>query len=705
MSTSEYQNVPRSAESALSVDPEEVQRAKREIQGIVQQIADLSRSDITSEQFYDEFLNKVVSALAALGGAVWTLGAGGLQLSYQINLRNIGLLDNPIGQTQHGRLLLQSIKSPEGMLVSPHSGHSGGTDIDDEQAAANPTDFLLILMPVFNDQGPQGVVEVFQRPGARPATQRGYLKFLEQTCELAGDYLRARRLRHLAEKQSLWEQLESFTRTAHETLDLRQCAYTIANEGRRLIGCDRVSVAIRRGSKMIVESVSGKDTFDKRSNVVTLLNRLATAVTKTGEEVWYDGDTSKMAPQVEHAIDAYVDESHTKSMAILPLFRPRREEEEGLPNQEKKREVLGALIVEQMVDTTPSEGYVQRVDVVRNHSATALANALEHNSLFLMPVWKTLGKSTALFRGSTRWKTLSVLAVLATVGLLAAFWEIDFNLEGKGRLKPAVLSGVFAQVDGEIVEIPVAYNSEVRKGSELLKLRSYELQDQMTQLAGQAESNETRSVGLRIQLGKEQLTDGERAELSSEIARLNSDRRTIALQLETLQKMLDLLTVRSPIDGHIITGKHQIEQLGHRPVSRGQMLLEVANLSGDWYLEVLMPETRMRHVSEAWAKANNIGEPLPVNFILVGLPDTTFTGIVELVESTAEARGEEGNTVLLRVKLDSDELARLRTAINGDPKVGAEAIAKVTCGRASAGYVYLHDLIDFVQGKLLFRLW
>ena len=33
-----------------------------------------------------------------------------------------------------------------------------------------------------------------------------------------------------------------------------------------------------------------------------------------------------MAPQVEEALDAYVDESHTKAIAILPLTEPRDEE-------------------------------------------------------------------------------------------------------------------------------------------------------------------------------------------------------------------------------------------------------------------------------------------------------------------------------------------------------------------------------------------
>ena len=73
--------------------------------------------------------------------------------------------------------------------------------------------------------------------------------------------MKGRRLRHLADKQTLWEQLETFTRTAHEKLDVRETAYTIANEGRRLIGCDRVSVAIKHGGKCRIEAVSGQDTF------------------------------------------------------------------------------------------------------------------------------------------------------------------------------------------------------------------------------------------------------------------------------------------------------------------------------------------------------------------------------------------------------------------------------------------------------------
>jgi hypothetical protein len=377
VSTSEYSQ-SSSSEGSVSVDAAQVERAKREIQGLVQEIAELSKSQIAPAEFYDAMLNKVVAALAAPGGAVWTVADnGGLQLAYQINLGLTGLINNPSGQQQHGRLLHQVLQGSEGALVAPHSGTGDATD-GDEEAAANPTDFLLVLAPVHNDQGAQGIVEIFQRTGARITTQRGYLRFLLQVCEFAGDFLKARRLRHLSEKQTLWEQLETFTRTAHEKLDVRETAYTIVNEGRRLIGCDRVSVAIRRGSKCPVEAVSGQDTFDKRSNVTVLLSKLAAAVAKTGEDVWYSGDTSDLAPQVEDALDAYVDESHTKAMAILPLTEPRDEEAKFASEEEREPPVvIGALIVEQMVDSRTPDGFLQRVDVVRTHSATALTNALE----------------------------------------------------------------------------------------------------------------------------------------------------------------------------------------------------------------------------------------------------------------------------------------------------------------------------------------
>jgi biotin carboxyl carrier protein len=679
------------------VDAAEVERAKREIQGLVQEIAELSRTDVSQADFYDALLNKVVAALAAPGGAVWTVADnGGLQLTYQINLRETGLIDNQIGQAQHGRLLHQVLGSTEGALVAPHSGAGQGGE--DTETAANPTEFLLVMAPVHNDQGPQGVVEVFQRAGARTATQRGYLRFLLQICEFAGDYLKSRRLQHLAEKQTLWEQLETFTRTAHEKLDVRQTAYTIANEGRRLIGCDRVSVAIRHGGSCRIEAVSGQDTFDKRSNVTVLLGKLASAVVKTGEEVWYSGDTSDFAPQVEEALNGYVDESHTKSLAILPLVEPGGEVELA-PDEVAPRppQVIGALIVEQMVDSRPPEGFRQRVDVVRTHSSTALTNALEYEGLFLMPVWRALGKTTRKLFGDALPKTLSISGLVLAAIAAACLIKTDFTLEGKAKLRPSLRQHVFAKLDGDVQQVLVEHDSPVKKGELLVVERSPDLEKEMETTRGQLQQSlaDIDSTN-RSLIDDKDMTEADKNQKIAHVAQLDQQVVSLRKQLELQEVKKELLQVKSPIDGRVVKWKVQ-EELQGRPVTRGQVLMEVADTSGPWELEVMMPESRMGYIAQAWNDSNH---ELPVTFILATSPSKKLYGKVEEIHRSAEVRGEEGNTVLMRVSFDQDKLRE----VVSDPKIGAGATAKVTCGKASVAFVWLHDLLDFVRAKVLFRI-
>ena len=712
MSDSEYSHTPPSSSVATpptspGVDADAVQRAKREIQAIVQQIAELSRSDVAPDRYYDEFLNKVVSALAAVGGAVWTQSeAGGLQLGYQINLRKTGLVENPIAQEQHGRLLHRVMTGEEGAIIAPQSGFSADGDMiaasAEEHAPANATDYLLVMAPVHNDQGPQGVVEVFQRPGARSQVQQGYLRFLLQTCQLAGDHLRSRRLSHLADKQSLWEQLETFTRTAHERLDVRQASYTIANEGRRLVGADRVTVAVGRGARPKIEAISGQDTFDTRSNVSTLLTKLARSVAKTGEDVWYTGDTSQMAPQVEKALDAYVDESQTKAMAILPLV-DRRGLEEDTPDEEVKREgeVIGAIVVEQMVDNQIPEGFSQRVDVVRTHSETALANALEHEGLFLMPLWKALGKATWIFRRRTLPKT--VLITAAIVGAICAVTLIqkDFTLEGDGKVRPAELHNVFASIDGTVKRVLVEHEQSVSSGEVVVELENNDLEKDLAQTRGELNQALTELNSLKFQSLQQggAAQPGERERMLARRARLTEQVNSLEKELDLLAKKQQLLSIRSPIAGQVITYRVE-EKLRDRPLGGGEVLMEIADPTGDWVLEVEMPEKRMGHISEA-IRDRDDGR-LPVEFILATNTEKTFQGWLtkENISASAEVKGDSGNTVLLTVEFDQEEFDRAIT----DPKVGSEVKAKVACGQSSIAYAYLHDLVDFIRAKILFRL-
>ncbi len=379
---------------------------------------------------------------------------GGLELAYQINLQQTNLAEDQEGQIQHSRLLHEAMQAEGGKLAAPHSGGGGAEE------AGNPTDFLLILGALKSHKEVLGVVEVLQRPGAAPATQQGYLRFLMQACDIAGEYLKTCSLRDLHSRQSLWGRLENFTKLVHASLDPIETAFTIANEGRRLIECDRVSVCISRGAKCKVESISGQDQFDKRSNMVVCLNRLATVVTAAGDPVWYHGDTKDMAPQVESAVQEYADESQSKMIAVLPLYRMHEDEPEE--DEDRDEAPIGALVVEQIEDTTLGEGFEHRIDVVRDHCSSALANALDYNSLFLMPLWRTIGKLGFIVKARTLPKTVTISAAVLLAFLALFLVPADFTLEGRGVLRPIDERDIFAEIDGVISDVYVEHDQEVQ---------------------------------------------------------------------------------------------------------------------------------------------------------------------------------------------------------------------------------------------------
>ena len=237
-----------------------IDKAKQQIRGLVGEISQISKSDMSPEEYHAAFLQRVIQALAAVGGAIWILGEGNRpQLSYQINL-SPNLLEKDSDESgKHFRLLDYIIGSKQPQLIPPMA--SAG----DERMGGNPTNQLLVIAPLGHDGEVEGLIEIFQRADTQPATQRGYLRFLLQMTEVAGEWFKNRKLRQFTDRHSLWAQADQFSRAVHESLDVRETAYTIVNDGRRLLGCDRVTLAVKHGNNYVVEAVSGQDTLDTRS--------------------------------------------------------------------------------------------------------------------------------------------------------------------------------------------------------------------------------------------------------------------------------------------------------------------------------------------------------------------------------------------------------------------------------------------------------
>jgi len=679
------------ASGQTQVSAETIEKTKQQIRGLVGEIAQLAKSDLGPEEFYAAFLQRVVQALAAVGGAVWVLGEGKKpQLSYQINL-SPKLLDTESEEAgKHYRLLDYVVSSNAGQLVPPLSGFS------DERMGANPTRQLLVINPLGHDNQVEGLLEIFQRSDTQPATQRGYLQFVKQMCEVAGEWFKNRKLRDLGDRHSLWAQADQFARQVHESLDVRETCYTIVNEGRRLLGCDRVTVAILKGGKCVVEAVSGQDTLDSRSNVVTLLGKLATRVAKSGEPLWYGGTTEELPPQIEEAIEDYVDQSYTKSLAVIPLRQPKPTDTGEPPVAGADQEahtglIIGALIIEQIESDIPRDILAPRLDLVYEHGARALSNAIDHNSLFMMPVWRTIGKSKFLVQARTLPRTVMITSAIV-LGLIAGLViPTNFDMRARGTITPVEKQDVFAPVPGEVREVLHDDGDLVQAGDVLLIMRNEDLTLKKTQIEG--DRNGARSTLASLM---HQLTSPSPSMSPVDYSRLQSEKSKALIQLKTLEdsfvlicKRVDELTVKSPISGRIITWDAK-KLLQNRPVETGQVLMTVAAEQTDYEVELYMPERRIGHLHRARDKVKEAdpNADLAVDFVSMTDPHATHTGHVIYVNPTAEPHEEHGNMVRIRVRPDQ-ELT--------NPRPGATVTANVHCGRSSWLWAKLHEAWEWLE--------
>ena len=193
-------------------------------------------------------------------------------------------------------------------------------------------------------------------------------------------------------------------------------------------------------------------------------------------------------------------------------------------------------------------------------------------------------------------------------------------------------------------------------------------------------------------------------ELTGRLAQLSETRRSLEAQKKLLQEKQEKLIIRSPIDGKVVTWKVQ-ELIEGRPVRKGQRLMEIADPSSRWELEIYVPEAKMGHIVQHLQELQkeDPAAKLDVTFILATHSAVDLKGKVEQIDFSAEVQGEEGNTVRMRVSFPQEDLRKLVDSPASDLKVGADVKAKVQCGQRAVGYVVFSDLFEFVQSRILFR--
>ncbi|HEY3965706.1 MAG TPA: HlyD family efflux transporter periplasmic adaptor subunit [Planctomycetaceae bacterium] len=471
-----------------------------------------------------------------------------------------------------------------------------------------------------------------------------------------------------------------------KSADVAQIA---ANECRRMLGADRVSVGEQFGPRVKIQAISGQQSVSGRSNAVRLLTSLAEKVCTTGERLKFTGDTRKFPPHFETLLADYLLDSRSRVIIIQPVFGPKVRETDDNPeferHSDRKDPPVGVLIVEQISESPLPADVDDRLDRMAAHVGQALGNAQTCERILLLPLWKLLGNWKSRLRGRKMWKVAAALAAVAVIAVLFVLVPWDYRVTGKGRMMPIDRRGVFAPQDGEVYELPVQSGQEVHAGDLLVRLRNEQLEADLHKQVTALQSKEQEFAAIAAQLSDmaTPLNRSNEIELQGKQAQLKVEIEGTKLQVASLTLQFEALEVRAPIDGKIATFRIE-EMLRKRPVKRGDLLLEIMDDAHAWRLEVDLPENRIGHILEAQRVMGT--EDLQVKYMLATDTESDYYGTLESLSNRSASSESEGLVVPAYVALTAP--------VPHAPTIGAEVTAKIYCGKRSLGYVCFGDVIE-----------
>jgi hypothetical protein len=687
------------------VDVNLLEQTRRQINRLVEEIAKLSEEDRPPSEYYGQFLQRVLAAVAAPAGAVWVrTPQGHLQLQFQINMRQVGLDASETARQTHDELLRLCAQMGRSQMVPPHSGT--GTAEEGKPAPGNPTDYVILIAPILVDKQVAGMIEIWQDADRNPNAQRGFLEFITRMAELASGYTRNNHLRSMVGQQALWTQLEAFARQIHGSLNPMEVSYVVANEGRRLVDCDRVSVAMRRGKKARIEAISGADVVEKRSNLVRLMASLMDKVLVWGEKLIYQGTKDdSLPPAVLKALDAYLAESNSKLLTILPLKDERE--------KESKKPPRSALMMECFDPQAAPEQLVSRLEVIGRHATSALYNAAEHRRIPMRFIWAPIAKVQEGLGGKTRAIILAIAAALVVLVGALIFVPYPLKMDAKGQLLPKKRNYVFSPVEAKISEFMVKPGDSVSEHSLLVVMHDANLEKEMVQLEGEFQGAARDVEALKVQLQTERDPLG-KLRLSADIQSKESVRDAKHAQLKAIRDRVNAVPrkpgffeLRSPINGTVLNSSF-LEELTYRTVKPNEPVLRIGDKTGEWEIELKIPQKHIGQVLQAFEIEPN--KDRDVDLVLRSTPTRTYKGKLSRKSIGGEAtpnrdeQNEAEPVVIAYVRIEGDDIPEESRLPRGENLLvtGTEVLAKVRCGNHALGYSLFYGVWEFLYEKVVF---
>ena len=634
---------------------------------------------------YDDFAKILVSQSGASAAVIWDCRQepfGIVAQHYSGEPVNLWCTQN-----QHENLLKQVSENRRGAIITN----------DTNRSAADPPILIAPLADSSDDKAMQLVELIFASQGnVQDPSQK-----LSQLLAICGAFERGVQQdqdqqlsvpNQTSEPHTILQldQFAQFSRTVHESIDRTETCTNVANESRVLMDVDRVSVLMKTHGKLTIHAISGQPSVNRRSNTVKAVESLAKEVLQTGTEFWFPSEES-LPPQIQERLDDYLQITATRSIAVLPIFDQNEEMLQDPDADQREAKVIGGLVLEHSQEQWNTAKVKPDFRLVREHCAVAIRNSLEHQGLFLYPVWRFLGKSRVLTSTRMLPKVASVVGALFAAAMFLLLWQTPFYVSAEGELLPTDRRLVFPQTEGEVVEVLVKHGQAVQKHEPLVRLNSEDLLLRIEDVNGRLETLiERRSTIERMKFRASEEKESNKESLRGIQAEIDSLKR----QRKELSVLREKLVVASPIDGKVITWDVN-QNLRGRMVTPQNRLMEIADTKGEWHLQMDVVDKHADEILRAWDRRASEKDTLRARFALASEPGKTYDGAVTNVGNVIQLNRNREPVLRVRVDFEASDIdiKKARTGVTAKLYTGEDT---------SLGYLWLSDLPDAFRRYVLF---
>ena len=426
------------------------------------------------------------------------------------------------------------------------------------------------------------------------------------------------------------------------------CVMTFCNELNSRFQCDRVSIGWIKKGYIKLQSISGRDEFEKKMDAIRKLELAMEEACDQDAIILYPALAGSEKLNVYREHEKYAKELNVDNICSVPLYH--------------NKELVGICTLER-AGKQFQENELRVIKMACDQVTPRLQQLKSYDkwigALIFSLMMKRVQKLFS-FRNSG-YKLAGIFLSLAL--LFICFVPVAHRVEGPLIIRTNSMAYVTSPLSGHIESVLVGVGDKVDSAQTLMELDRNELL--LKQAATEAEMNKFEREIEKAQARME-LADMRIAEAQFEQSQA---------QLKIIERQLELSAIKAPFRGVIVDGD-QKERIGS-PVKQGDMMFKISRVDS-FYVEIEVPESDIQQMSNM----------LKGEIALTSKPHETLPMEVSLIEPSAVSK-TEGNVFIVQAKLKEQAPEWWRPGMTG--------VAKIDAGEKTLLWIFTHKTMDFLR--------